>query len=496
MQEIKMYVSAANALGVVRDFVNAKNATPPTLVRGCRTCLKIRLFANSYDATPYPVEQLNGITVWEWLMDDDFTEDTACKITADNAAITVEKVFDTDGEFTQEYTEVTVPIPDMNTEELATWLGNAKSKSGLNAELVGYNGDGEQVFVLQIENFTVRNRIASLGDPTAIDPEYLTETQIRAMIFSGLNLQFSADGTDWHNTQDTADSYYRISIDALEDGAWSNPILLVNTKGNQGEPGSQGIQGEPGTSAYIYVAYAADNTGTDFSTTPSNTRKYRAELHTATRIGTLTLSDFSDCEWVKYLGDNGISHYVYVAYASDNTGGNFSTTPSETRKYRAEIHVDSPIETLTASDFRNAYWIKYIGDDGTDGKDGIDGVDGEPGEGVTEILAELDALKSTVESNTSNITSLSENKADKGNHTADEAYEFAESGIRDLSGTVETNSSGIQSCQSDIQSLQQKDSEMEARIAPLEGMSGELYSLQTTVQELQSRVSALEQNSN
>ena len=58
------------------------------------------------------------------------------------------------------FTEFAIPISDMNTLELATWLGTQKKKTGLTGELVGYDSSGNAVFVLQIDDFTVRNRLA------------------------------------------------------------------------------------------------------------------------------------------------------------------------------------------------------------------------------------------------------------------------------------------------------------------------------------------------
>lgn len=182
MQEVKIYVSAAEAVGAVRDYANAKNASAPSLVRGIETMLKLRLFGSANDLTPYPIEQFSGITAWKFVMDADYLESTNYKLQADNAHITVASVTENE----QNYTEVSIPLIETNTEELVEWLGNTKSKSGLTAELVGYNGNGDAVFVLQIENFTVRNRLISAGDPTPIEPDYLNEAQVRALINEAL----------------------------------------------------------------------------------------------------------------------------------------------------------------------------------------------------------------------------------------------------------------------------------------------------------------------
>lgn len=66
-------------------------------------------------------------------------------------------------------------------------------------------------------------------------------------------------------------------------------------------------------------------------------------------------------------GDAGVSTYTYVAYASDNAGTGFSLTPTDLLKYRAEIHVTSPLSPPVAGNFAGATWVKYLGDDGAGG---------------------------------------------------------------------------------------------------------------------------------
>ena len=106
---------------------------------------------------------------------------------------------------------------------------------------------------------------------------------------------------------------------------------------------------------YTYVAYASDSSGTNFSLTPSSSLPYRAELHSIKPVNDLRVSHFSN--WVRYLGN-----YVYTAYASDASGTNFNTIANENLMYRAEIHSEVPIYSLTASHFSSATWVKYIGD--------------------------------------------------------------------------------------------------------------------------------------
>lgn len=291
MQEIILYATANEVLARVRDRANAKAATPPTLARGCGFRLKIRLFANAYDDTPYPLSNLANITSWAFVMDSDWDSATPFKVVADAGEITVGEVQDQyEGEVVT-YTEAVVPVSETNTEELAAWLGSEEGKDGLNAELIGYDGTGEEAFVLQIKGFSVRNRLGSVGDPTPIPSEYLNADQVRALIASGAVLQFSPDGTTWKDSQEDGDIYLRFRSASAASAAWSPAIALP--------------MGVDGASAYIYVAYASDSMGSNFSLEPTSGLKYRAELHTNIPLDSPSAADFSGVTWVKYIGDDG-----------------------------------------------------------------------------------------------------------------------------------------------------------------------------------------------
>lgn len=144
---------------------------------------------------------------------------------------------------------------------------------------------------------------------------------------------------------------------------------VIPTEGNPGEDGTDGVN------AYLYIAYASDDQGTAFSLIHSDALKYIALLQSTTPIVSPIASMFAG-KWHKYLGDDGqdgeagsdgadgLDAYVYVAYASDASGTAFNMTPSDSLKYRAEIHVTAPIASPSLSDFSGAVWVKYIGDDG------------------------------------------------------------------------------------------------------------------------------------
>ena len=144
--------------------------------------------------------------------------------------------------------------------------------------------------------------------------------------------------------------------------------------------GIDGEDGADGDSAYVYIAYASDDAGTDFTTTFDPALDYIAILATDTEIPSPAVGDFAGL-WKNYKGEpgadgndgeDGTDAFVYVAYASDNSGTGFSLTPTNLLKYRAEIHVAEELTPPVAADFTGAVWVKYIGDDGGGGPGGAE----------------------------------------------------------------------------------------------------------------------------
>jgi hypothetical protein len=143
--------------------------------------------------------------------------------------------------------------------------------------------------------------------------------------------------------------------------------------------GSPGNPGTPGQSAYFYLAFASDGTGTDFSATPSPTRPFVAFRSSITPLPFIPTT-FTGL-WVNYIGSqgpagtngtNGTSAFIYVRYAFDNAGSDFSATPSDTRDYIAILQ--SPTDLgVPSSVLFNGLWVKYQGNDGTNGTNGTNG---------------------------------------------------------------------------------------------------------------------------
>lgn len=184
MQNIIFYVSAAETLGIVRDSANAKNMPAPTLTLGAPVCLKMRVFSTVENPQQYPIAELQKIANWKFVMDSDFDKNTNYKLIQDEGSITVSEVTEEINEIEQTFTEISIPISQMNTVEIEEFLGTSESKNTLSAELCGYDAAWDIVFILQIKNFTIRNRLTSVSGPTELPEIYLTADQVKALIAS------------------------------------------------------------------------------------------------------------------------------------------------------------------------------------------------------------------------------------------------------------------------------------------------------------------------
>lgn len=258
--------------------------------------------------------------------------------------------------------------------ETASFLSkvNGQKRKSAYMQIKGYDSGGERVLNLTPNWKATDYSIICEGD---IDPNtgelpglsenYSTTAEMNAIIATPPVIQFSVDGAAlWHSTQVDADRYYRESRNG---GEWSDAIALV--------------VGATGDSAYVYVAYASDDTGSDWNLTPSDILKYRAEIHSATEL-TPVVGDFSAATWVKYLGidgedgDNGTGVAPQGEYAggttyalnegvtydgsyyrskvADNTGNQPDTSPAEWELMISSIKGDTGATGATNTCFVTA----------------------------------------------------------------------------------------------------------------------------------------------
>lgn len=222
-------------------------------------------------------------------------------------------------------------------------------KDSVNAYIevtVLHSGSTVPEMLLQ-DRITARGRVQTVeGAPESADPEYYTSAQIQALLNAGYELEFSADGESWHTEQTDGDLYYHYRNRQIG-GEWSDKIMIP--KGEQGDPAPE-----------LKTQYSVDG----------STLWHDEYADSDAYMRTSSDNGGSWSVAIRILGQQGTagsSSYTYVAYASDASGSGFSLTPSDTLKYRAEIHSETAIESPYADDFSGAVWVKYIGSDGTSG---------------------------------------------------------------------------------------------------------------------------------
>lgn len=300
----------------------------PQLFYGTRETLEFT-FLN--DGAPVPFAETDTFSV---ALDSNFIHTDSLMAYSEDATVI-------DGESGK----VTIQL-DMQSESFNEKLNGKESVGAYLEVTVLHSGSTVPEMLLQ-DSITARGRVQTVeGAPESADPEYYTSAQIRALLNAGYEMEFSVDGESWHTEQTDGDLYYHYRNRQIG-GAWSDKIMIP--KGEQGDPAPE-----------LKTQYSVDGS------------KLWHDEYAGGDAYMRTSSD-NGGSWsgaIRILGQPGTagsSSYTYVAYASDASGSGFSLTPSDTLKYRAEIHSETAIESPDADDFSGAVWVKYIGSDGTSG---------------------------------------------------------------------------------------------------------------------------------
>ena len=368
MQTVTMYLRATSVKATLVDEWNQTVSTLPALTRGLRAELVLKLLDENGER--FGPERLDYAS-WDFAVANDWDTATTPQLRVSDGIEVV------DG-------DIRIPLTETNTEELVAALGKSEQAT-FGCELAGFTaGETNPEFLIQFD-IIVRNRRADAGTgrPEPVGDGSYTAAQIRALFAAKMAVQLSDDGETWRDADpdggeaDTARWYrFRNTLVGYE---WSDAIPLV--------PGPRGLRstievGEVGTlpaGSAATVENVGDENDAVFkfgipqgrTGTAATVEVGSVEMVASDRPAEVHNSGTSSAAVLDFkipkgpTGETGHEAYLYVAYAENTDGRGFSLTPAASRKYRAEIQSDAPIDNPTLSDFAGATWVKYLGDDET-----------------------------------------------------------------------------------------------------------------------------------
>lgn len=131
---------------------------------------------------------------------------------------------------------------------------NTRQADVMGLELAIFNVDSENSTVVDLERyevdtFSIRSGIADTSMDAQVTPQRESEavTVMKTLLASGMELQFSANGTDWHAEQSTAeatlDKYYRFRL-AGSGGTWSSAVRLLDGSSEKSKKWAEGTDEE------------------------------------------------------------------------------------------------------------------------------------------------------------------------------------------------------------------------------------------------------------
>ncbi len=175
MQNIIIYLRAGDVAATVVDEYNQTAKTTPSITRGMRANLCLRLI--DAEGNPIPAQNLDYVG-WDFVLANDWNTSTDPQIRV-QTGITVSSVTVGDKTFSQ----ITIPLTETNTTQLVEALGSSASVK-LGAELAGFeSGESDPGFLIQFD-VNVRNRrgTAGTGTPEPVGDGTYSAVQIDVLL--------------------------------------------------------------------------------------------------------------------------------------------------------------------------------------------------------------------------------------------------------------------------------------------------------------------------
>ena len=157
MQEIVIYLRAGDVAATVVDAYNQSAKSSPSITRGMRANLCLRLLDS--EGEPLPAEYLDYLG-WDFVLAHDWNTATPVQIRV-QTGISVSPVTVSEKIFSQ----INIPLTETNTLELIEVLGNSPNIK-LGGELAGFESEeADPGFLIQFD-MSVRNRRGTAGTDT------------------------------------------------------------------------------------------------------------------------------------------------------------------------------------------------------------------------------------------------------------------------------------------------------------------------------------------
>ena len=106
----------------------------------------------------------DGIVRWQWAMDTDFSEATAYKLQADNANIELSEVTDEIDGDEYNYTEVSIPMPEMNGLDATRAIRKLENPGLASVPIVAMTADAFSENITECMNAGMDGHIAKPVD--------------------------------------------------------------------------------------------------------------------------------------------------------------------------------------------------------------------------------------------------------------------------------------------------------------------------------------------
>jgi hypothetical protein len=190
MQDIIIYLRAGDVVATVVDEYNQTAKSFPSITRGMRANLCLRLLDT--EGAPVPASDL-GYHSWDFVLAHDWNTDTPVQIRM-QTDITVTEVTIED----KTYSQINIPMNETNTVELIEVLGNSPSTK-LGGELAGFEtGEIDPGFLIQFD-INVRNRRGTAGtdDPTPVLNGTYSIAQIDDLLAGKSDIDHTHPEKDW-----------------------------------------------------------------------------------------------------------------------------------------------------------------------------------------------------------------------------------------------------------------------------------------------------------